>query len=309
VSQYSGFSGQTEEGNTLIAIDWGSSNFRAFRIDGSGTIFDRKSFAGGILRIQDGRFAEALVEQVGEWLQDGEDRILLSGMVGSRQGWLETEYLSCPVGLADLANAVVKVPYTGAEVMLIPGVTGTDADGVPEVMRGEETEAMGVLDAYGGTGLVCLPGTHTKWINIHDHAIISFVTCITGDVFAALRDCTILSRIMNKRSDIDMAAFLRGVARSADSGGLLHHLFSVRTLALTNQLSEDSSASYLSGLLIGHEVRSVMPAGPDVHLVGSSQLCLLYAQAVEACGGTYKIENGDAAARGLAAVARRLKWI
>ncbi len=293
----------------MIAIDWGSSNFRAFRIDGTGTIIDRRSFAGGILRISEGRFAEALVEQVGEWLQDGEDRILLSGMIGSRQGWVETEYLQCPVGLTDLAGAVVKVPYPGAEVMLIPGVTGTDADGVPEMMRGEETEAMGVLEAYGGTGLVCLPGTHTKWIDFHDHAITGFVTCMTGDVFAALRDSTILSRIMNKRPDIDKGVFLRGVARSADSGGLLHHLFSVRTLALTGQLSEDSSASYLSGLLIGHEVRSAMPAGADVHLVGSPQLCLLYALAIDACGGTYTIENGDAAARGLAAVARRLEWI
>lgn len=293
----------------MIAIDWGSSNFRAFRLDGSGTIIGRRSFAGGILRIRDNRFEEALDEQVGDWLQEGEDRILLSGMVGSRQGWVETEYLDCPVDLADLADAVVKVPFKSADVRLIPGVTGTDADGIPEVMRGEETEAMGVLDAYGGTGLVCLPGTHTKWINIREHAITGFVTCMTGDVFAALRDCTILSRIMNKRSDIDSTAFLRGVARSADTGGLLHHLFSVRTLALTNQLSEDSSASYLSGLLIGHEVRSAMPPGADVHLVGSTQLCPLYAQTIEACDGTYTIEDGDAAARGLAAVARRLGWI
>lgn len=293
----------------MIAIDWGSSNFRAFRFDGSGTIIDRRSFAGGILNIQGGRFAECMLEHVGAWLRDGEHRILLSGMIGSRQGWMETQYLHCPAALADLAEAVVKVPFTGAEVLLIPGMTGTDAEGVPEVMRGEETEAMGVLDAHGGTGLVCLPGTHTKWINIHDYAITGFVTCMTGDVFAALRDCTILSRIMTKGSHVDREAFLRGVARSADSGGLLHHLFSVRTLALTGQLSEESSASYLSGLLVGHEVRSAMPAAAHVHLVGSPQLCPLYAQAIEACGGTCRIENDDAAARGLAAVARRLGWI
>ena len=230
-------------------------------------------------------------------------------MVGSRQGWVETEYLQCPAALIDLAEAVVKVPFDGAEVLLIPGLTGFDADGIPEVMRGEETEAIGVLDAYTGTGLVCLPGTHTKWINIQQHAISSFVTCMTGDVFAALRDCTILSRIMNKGPHVDNAAFLRGVARSADRGGLLHHLFSVRTLALTDRLSEDSSASYLSGLLIGHEVRSAMPAAAHVHLVGSPQLCLLYAQTIDACGGTCRIENEDAAARGLVAVARRLAWI
>lgn len=293
----------------MIAIDWGSSNFRAFRMNQFGEVIDRRSYAGGILRIEQGHFVEALLAQVGDWLDEGEDRVLLSGMIGSRQGWVETEYLQCPVTLADLAAAVVKVPFPGAEVLLIPGVRGVDEDDVPEVMRGEETEAMGVLDTHGGTGLVCLPGTHTKWINISKYAIISFVTCMTGDVFAAVRDCTILSRIMTNGPVTGGDSFLRGVARSAGSGGLLHQLFSVRTLALTNQLSEDSSASYLSGLLIGNEVRSVMAASAHVHLVGSAQLCPLYAQAIHACGGTYTVENEDAAARGLAAVARRLAWI
>ena len=152
---------------------------------------------------------------------------------------------------SDLAAGVVKVPFDGAEVMLIPGVTGTDADGVPEVMRGEQTEAMGVLQAHGGTGLVCLPGTHTKWITIRDNSILGFVTCMTGDVFAALRDCTILSRSMAKGPQVDHEAFLRGVARSADGGGLLHHLFSVRTLGLLDQMPRTNLAGFLSGLLIG----------------------------------------------------------
>lgn len=293
----------------MIAIDWGSTNFRAYRMDRSGVITDRRSSAGGILRIKDGRFAEALLEQVHSWLQEGERRILLSGMIGSRQGWVETEYLHCPAGLDDLATRVVRVPFAEAETVLIPGVMGTDPDGVPELMRGEETEAMGVLQAHDGGGLVCLPGTHTKWITIRNYAITGFVTCMTGDVFAALRECTILSRTMMNGTQIDSDSFLRGVARSGDSGGLLHHLFSVRTLELTGGLRTEMSASYMSGLLIGHEVRASMPSSAHVHLAGNAQLCPLYARAIEVCGGTFAIEDEDAAARGLAGIARRMGWI
>ena len=137
-------------GQDLIAIDWGTSNFRAFRLDESGKIIERRSSTEGILRVQEGRFAETLRAQVGDWLTEGENRVLLCGMVGSRQGWVEAKYLSCPVGLADLADSLVKVHFDGAEVLLIPGVMGTDSDGIPEVMRGEETEAIGILDACGG---------------------------------------------------------------------------------------------------------------------------------------------------------------
>jgi len=293
----------------LIAIDWGTSNFRAFRLDEAGEIIERRFFPGGILLVQDGRFEEMLLAQVGDWLKSGETRILLCGMVGSRQGWREAKYVSCPVGIADLANAVIKVPLADAEVLLIPGIIGADSYGIPEVMRGEETEAMGMLNTCSGDGLVCLPGTHSKWIRFSEGTIINFMTCMTGEVFAALRQCTILSRIMTSDVTVDSEAFLRGIVRSADAGGLLHHLFSVRTLALTDQLKEEASASYLSGLLIGHEVRAVMPPVAHVHLVGAAQLCSLYSQAIQACGGSFTIEDEDAAARGLAAIGRRLSWI
>jgi 2-dehydro-3-deoxygalactonokinase len=292
----------------LIAIDWGTSNFRAFRLNDAGESIERRSFPSGVLRVEDGRFAETLLSLVCDWLAEGERRILLCGMVGSRQGWAEAKYLSCPVGISDLAKSVIRLPFDGAEVLLIPGVIGQDSYGIPEVMRGEETEAMGVLDACGGAGLVCFPGTHSKWIHLNDRTIVNFITCMTGEVFAVLRKCTILARIMTPDAALDNAAFLTGVARSADNGGLLHHLFSVRTLALMDQLKEEASESYLSGLLIGHEVRAVMPGGAHVHLVGAAHLCSLYTLAIEACGGTSTVEDQDAAARGLAAIAGRLSW-
>jgi 2-dehydro-3-deoxygalactonokinase len=131
---------------------------------------------------------------------------------------------------------------------------------------------------------------------------------MTGELYGALRKCTILERTMTSNPTVDKTAFHNGVNRSADSGGLLHHLFGVRTLPLMGQLKEEVSASYLSGLLIGHEVRATMPRGSHVHLVGAAHLCSLYAQAIEACGGASTMEDEDAAALGLAAVGRRLHW-
>jgi 2-dehydro-3-deoxygalactonokinase len=292
----------------LIAVDWGTSNFRAYRLDPAGAIVERISSPRGILGVDGGDFEQALRAEVGPWLAAGESHLVLCGMVGSRQGWVEAGYLPCPAGIDDLAAAVVRVPFARAEVWLVPGVVGPDAAGVPEVMRGEETAAMGILDACDRDGLVCLPGTHSKWIQLSNCKIVSFTTSMTGELFSALRRCTILGRMMTEDSAIDTNAFQQGIARSADSGGLLHHLFGVRTLPLMGHLDETLSASYLSGLLIGHEVRSAMPSADRVHLVGSATLCQLYAQAIEVCGGSATVEDQDAAALGLAAIGRRLRW-
>lgn len=290
----------------MIAVDWGTSNFRAFRLDEDGRILDRRSSPLGILRVGSMGFAETLRSQIAPWLLDGEKRILLCGMVGSRQGWVEAPYLPCPVELTDLAAAVVQVPFDEAEVLLVPGVVGANSQGVPEVMRGEETGVMGIMDMYDGHGLVCFPGTHSKWIQLRDHRIDSFITCMTGELYEALRTSTILKRTMFANASFHEAAFLRGVERSENSGGLLHHLFGVRTLTLMNQLEEEASPSYLSGLLIGHEVRSAMSRPSLVHLVGVAGLCSYYELAIKACGGSATIEDEDAAARGLVEIERRL---
>jgi 2-dehydro-3-deoxygalactonokinase len=292
----------------LIAVDWGTSNFRAFRLNAEGVVLARRSSPQGILGVCDGNFSEVLRAEIGPWLAEGENKVLLCGMIGSRQGWVEAKYLPCPVGISDLANAVVPLPFSGAEVGLVPGVMGSDVTGIPELMRGEETAAMGLLDAYGGAGLVCFPGTHSKWIQLSERKIENFTTCMTGEIYDALRKCTILGRMMTSNVAVDKTAFGDGVARSADPGGLLHHLFGVRTLALMGQLKEEASASYLSGLLIGHDVRMAATGQDLVHLVGTAMLCGLYAQAIEACGGRAKVEDEDAAALGLAAISRRLHW-
>ncbi|MGH7105343.1 MAG: 2-dehydro-3-deoxygalactonokinase [Acetobacteraceae bacterium] len=303
----------------MIGVDWGTSNFRAYRLAEDGTILDRRAAPGGILRVADGRFAEALEAEIGAWLGAGEDRVLLSGMIGSRQGWQEAPYVPCPAGIAELAGAVSEVPFEGATIRLVPGVSSADPDRVPDVIRGEETKIVGLGIAPGEGGLACLPGTHTKWVRVQDERIAGFATEMTGELFGVLREHSILGRMMLP-GPLDWAAFDRGLTRSGESGGLLHQLFGVRALGLFGRLAETEAASYLSGLLIGHEVRAAMPkgapkAGPEtapekaiVHLVGEPALTRQYARAIAFCGGTPRLGDEDAAARGLAAIGAAIGW-
>jgi 2-dehydro-3-deoxygalactonokinase len=292
----------------LIGLDWGTTSLRAYRMGAGGAVLEQRSAARGILSVPAGGFPAALREIAGDWISAGETRVLLSGMVGSRQGWQEVPYLPCPVGPEELARALVVVPFEGAAARLIPGVSGVDGSGIPEVMRGEETQIAGAIAAIGETGLVCLPGSHSKWVRIAAGRIAGYTTHLTGEAFAALREHTILGRMM-RDAPHDAAAFDRGVARAGTPGGLLHHLFGVRTLGLFGQLGETEAASYLSGLLIGHEIREALPAnGGTVVLIGAAPLASLYARAIGACGGQAQLADEYAAARGLARIGELTEW-
>ena len=167
----------------MIGVDWGTSSFRAYRIR-DGQVIDKLSAAAGIMAIE-GRFAETLRKSVLPWLNAGETQVLLAGMIGSRQGWVEAPYLTCPASVEALAASAVRVPFDRAEVLLVPGVSSEDASGVPEVMRGEETQILGALSQLGASGTVCLPGTHAKWAVVRDGRILRFATYMTGEAFAA----------------------------------------------------------------------------------------------------------------------------
>ena len=284
----------------MIGIDWGTTSFRAYRLRGR-AVLDRLALPLGILGVAAGGFPRALEDAVAPWLADGERRILMSGMVGSRQGWIEAPYLPCPAATADLARALLPVPFGPAETLLVPGLSAADAAGVPEVMRGEEVQILGALGTSPGNATVCLPGSHSKWARVSGGRVEGFSTFLTGEAFAALRGHTILGRLMQADAPPDPEAFRQGVLRSADPGGLLHHLFGVRTLGLFDRLPEAAAASYMSGLLIGHEVRAAAPATP-VLLIGAAALCELYGQAITLCGGSATPAEADAAAQGLALI-------
>ena len=183
----------------MIGVDWGTTSFRAFRIARDGTIRDRRTGLRGLLNVPDNRFADTLREEIGPWLAVGEDHVLLSGMIGSRQGWKEAPYLALPRRRRRRSPPRWwTIEFDWAQVKLVPGLSATDEAGVAEVMRGEETQVFGVLGAMGGSGLACLPGTHSKWVRVEGGRIIGFTTHMTGEAFGALRGHTILGRMMRE---------------------------------------------------------------------------------------------------------------
>jgi 2-dehydro-3-deoxygalactonokinase len=294
----------------MIGIDWGTTSFRAFRIAGDGTIRDRRASPRGIMNVPDGRFGETLREEIGPWLAGGETQVLLSGMIGSRQGWKEAPYVPCPAGAAELAAGLTDIGFDWAKVKLVPGLSGHDESGVAEVMRGEETQVIGLAPLLRDGGIACLPGTHSKWATLRDGRIVGFTTHMTGETFAALRGHTILARMM-REGPADGAPFDAGVARSAEPGGLLHHLFGVRAQTLAGKLPETEAAAYLSGILVGHEVRAALTghAGEVIQVIGTPELTALYAKAIAACGGYAERHDGEAAARGHWLIGQHASWI
>ena len=293
----------------MIGIDWGTTSFRAFRLGRDGAIRDRRTGPRGIMNVPDGRFAETLREEIGPWLAAGEEHVLLSGMIGSRQGWKEAPYVPCPVGAAEIAAGLVDIEFDWAAVKVVPGLSTTDSSGVAEVMRGEETQVIGVPSLLASGGLACLPGSHSKWARVDGGRIVSFTTHMTGETFGALRGYTILGRTM-RDGPSNGAPFDAGLRRSAEPGGLLHHIFGVRAQALAGALPETEAPAYLSGILIGHEVGAALADSPGavVHVIGSPELTELYARAIAMHGGFAERHDGEAAARGLAIIGGHASW-
>lgn len=294
----------------MIAVDWGTSSFRAYRLDASGRVLERREAAAGILTVHDGAFADTLRTQIGAWIAAGETQVLMSGMIGSRQGWQEAPYARTPAGADEIAGAMVSVPFDeGVQVWIAPGVMHRTAEGFHDVMRGEETQLVGVLHGLGpGAHLVCLPGTHSKWVELVDGRIAAFRTHMTGEVFAVLRGHSILGRTIATDAPFDAQAFRAGVLRSREGSGLLHHLFEVRSQFLADALTSEASADYLSGVLIGHEFAAERPAG-KVHLLGAKALCDRYALACEVLGLPCARLDPDAAVAGLVALGHAWKLI
>jgi 2-dehydro-3-deoxygalactonokinase len=291
----------------LVAVDWGTSSFRAYLLDAHGAVEDAVTADLGILRVSGGDFGRALEAQVGPWLRRLPDaEVLLAGMIGSRQGWAEAPYVPCPAGLDELASGLARVTTpTGREAWIVPGVCHNGSDGVPDVMRGEETQLVGAMgDADAGRRVFVLPGTHSKWAVVEDGRIESFATHMTGELFAVLGEHSILGALMEPGDDPD--AFAQGLERAAAPGGLSHHLFGVRALGLFGALSATGARSYLSGLLIGHEVlaaRETALSAPSVGVIGGSDLARRYRDALTATGVEAALVSPDVAARGLHRVA------
>ena len=296
--------------SALIGIDSGTSAARAYRIGPDGAVLDVRHAALGVQKLAGRGFADALVELLGPWADDPAPR-LACGMIGSRQGWRETPYVSCPATLDEL---VAGIAVTGGdELAIVPGVITRDAAGMPDVMRGEETQIVGAIDGEAGPVLAVLPGTHSKWVRVEHGRLVDFQTCMTGELYAVLLEHSILGRLAERGpSGQDDDAFARGVVRGLGPGGLTHDLFGARTLCLAGELAPTGVADWLSGLLIGREIRTARSwafrAGNDastVRVIGADALTGRYVAALVAAGIDATDGPADAAPRGLWRIARR----
>jgi 2-dehydro-3-deoxygalactonokinase len=299
----------------LIALDWGTSSLRAYKLGPAGVVLDQRALACGIMhlpseprqiagvRCSDG-FELAFDAACGDWLDAQPDLpVIACGMVGSAQGWSEAAYRDTPVDVARLGQALHRVSsLRGVTVHIVPGVI--ERGGLPNVMRGEETQVLGVLQGLGADVLIGLPGSHSKWVEVVDGCITHFDTFMTGELFAVLSAHSILGRTQQPAEQFQADAFDRGVhvALSTDGQrGVLSTLFSARTLGLTGELTAQQQADYLSGLLIGHELAG-LPArarNTPIILVGAAPLCARYQRALALCGFAHVSLAQEASERGL----------
>jgi 2-dehydro-3-deoxygalactonokinase len=298
----------------LIGLDWGTSRLRAYLFDAAGTVIAAKAHPWGVLAMPDSDFGAAYAAITGPWEKVAPGvAVIAAGMIGSTEGWVRAPYVPCPAGPRELGAALVETKVGNGRLFVIPGVDQHAPQS--DVMRGEETQIAGALalrpELAAGATLI-LPGTHAKWAAVHDGRIVSFTTYMTGELFALLRDHSILGRPARKAAAqgetnrvVAWEAFDRGVATARDSGtrGIAPVLFGTRSLVLHEELRARDSLDYLSGLLIGDELRSALSGIPQQPaLIGEEALCERYARALQSFGASVTIVP-DSSAAGLWSVA------
>jgi 2-dehydro-3-deoxygalactonokinase len=274
----------------FVAVDWGTTNRRAWTIDAAGTASETLTDDKGILSVTD--FPAAVAE-----LRDrtGSRPLLMAGMIGSNRGWREVPYVAAPAGLAEIAAAVTWVePGVG----IVPGVSFVDGDLRADIMRGEEVALLGacaVADVECD-GLVCHPGTHTKWVEMDGGRIARFRTVMTGDVFAALAQKSILSDLLAHPAPVD-DAFLAGVDHALANADLTAELFAARARVILGKAEAVHAASYVSGLLIGSDVKIGLGRlrADVVPVLGSPALTGRFAVALARAGRETVERDGDTA--------------
>jgi 2-dehydro-3-deoxygalactonokinase len=279
---------------SFIGGDWGTSRLRLFLCDSQLTVLERREGPGASRAC--GKFENILNSLVGDWNDRyGELPVILSGMVGSSQGWVQTPYVPCPAQPEQIAAACIEL--RGGRIHIVPGLSCRNPLGSPDFMRGEETQLLGALQLDSALGhgrhILCLPGTHTKWVVLQDGVVQDFFTAPTGEIFASLcsSGTTLVPADVNVASEVNANAFTDGLARILQSPEiqLLHVVFECRSRRLGGELAPENAASYLSGILIGSDARGALRVlSPSettrVHIAGTSQLTKLYSMAITALG-------------------------
>lgn len=270
-----------------LGIDWGTSNRRAYVLNARGELIHQHSDDAGILHVE--RDFEGSLRKLLQTLGLQSADIVMSGMIGSRNGWREAPYLSVDQPLTALHDNLMEIDTSipGVRCRVTPGYKYMDVNGIPDVMRGEETQVLGTLSLSAADGWFLLPGTHSKWVRVEDGGMTEFLTFMTGELFSLMSQHGTLSKVMTEQQSIP-EAFAAGV-RAARHGSFTHTAFCCRALVVTDMMPADHTASYLSGLLIGTEIHDILqrthgPMRSSVQVVGSPGLSARYLSALELLG-------------------------
>jgi 2-dehydro-3-deoxygalactonokinase len=294
----------------FLVGDWGTTYLRLHLCDDTGAVLDSVSGPGAADAA--GRFAQVFDELSGRWRSSyGALPVTLCGMVGSNIGWAQAPYVACPTRLETIGSNCVSTH--GGLVHIIPGLSCRNRCNAPDFLRGEETQILGALQLdqrlQQGRHLLCLPGTHTKWVMLEDASVRDFLTAPTGELFGLLREHSVLLRgASGVGAGVDGTAFARGLAHFNEfpQAQILHRLFECRSRLLSGELSTTSVSAFLSGLLIASDIagaRQLLPGtftDGKVHLVGAPTLTALYAAGLAARGnGAQELDGAAASLAGL----------
>jgi 2-dehydro-3-deoxygalactonokinase len=294
------------EPGAFVAVDWGTSSFRGWLMSAKGEAIAESRGGEGMLHCATSGFAPVLLHHLAQLGAPDDVPVLICGMAGARQGWREAPYVKTPTRLEALHEGAIRVDASG-DVRILPGIAQARADR-PDVMRGEEMQLLGVTEA-DFTGLVCIPGTHSKWIRIEKGHVVEFSTYMTGELFSVISQHSILSHAVepDSASAADNAPFREGLAAALTApSGLSASLFRLRAAQLLGFEQRADGAARLSGLLIGTEIADVRHqyGAPALRLIGAGQLGRLYEAALKAQGFDVTVVDAEEASRlGLAKAA------
>ncbi|MBU2366716.1 MAG: 2-dehydro-3-deoxygalactonokinase [Alphaproteobacteria bacterium] len=276
------------------AVDWGTSNVRVWGVGTDGRHTAPSVSTNGMSRLSPSQFPKVLEDLLVGFTQiNGRAlEVVICGMAGARDGWCEAPYLAVPTSLSELGKRAVSPTNAPAGLVpvILPGMCQRQTEN-EDIMRGEETQLLGLLAARPQySGVVVMPGTHSKWAQLDNGHLVDFVTAMTGELYSAITIGTVLRHSFdpNAAGEEYEAGVEAGLKAGLDAPGRVTALmFRARAAALLSGREQAWSSGYLSGLLIGAEVgghRSWLSARTTVPIIGSARLGASYAKALAKIG-------------------------
>ncbi len=293
------------------AVDWGTSSFRAWLLSERGEVIEATRSSEGMATLRREEFAPVLEKHLGALGAPDHLPVLVCGMAGSRQGWVEARYCDLPASLSGLAAVAVAVPGISRDVRIIPGLAQRSAE-EPDVMRGEETQLLGAIGGIEGRAVACMPGTHSKWVRIEDGEVRHFRTFMTGELYAAIRNHTILHYAGAQDAPAaDGEVFVAAVRKAlAEPQALTANLFGIRAGELLGFNEPHSADEAISGMLIGSEIaagKTGLGLGERVHLIATGAIAERYGEAFGMAGIDHVLHDADQCViAGLSSIARQI---